>query len=184
MLKIGRRGRKGTCKGQDIVPDTAASPGRPCNGPNPARAYGGAELLRTVLTLKFNRALLCGCLQMMMVGMSRAVMSSARATMQPTLPSFSADTLRVSTTQMTVISVAAREGAVRGCTAHGTLSLTSGWAEAPTAPGQVQHVLPPTPTPKPQERALPEERQPKPRGACMWLSSDPALMCCQAWLHN
>lgn len=78
------------------------------------RRDADAELLGAALTLKFNRALLCGCLQTMMVGMSRAMRSSTRATIQPTLASFSAVTLRVRTTQMTVISVAAREGAIRG----------------------------------------------------------------------
>lgn len=98
------------------LPQPREHPGTSTLGTAPQRATTQAdtELPGAALTLKFNRALLCGCLQTMMVGMSRATRSSTRATIQPTLASFRAFTSRVRTTQITVISVAAREGAVRG----------------------------------------------------------------------
>lgn len=90
---------------------------------------GDNKLPEAALTLKFNRALLCGCLQMMMVGTSRTTTSSATAEIQPTLASFSAFTLRVRTTQMIVIRVAAREEAVS--------VLHSAWLYRPTPPWQL-----------------------------------------------
>lgn len=94
------------------------------------RGWGAnTELLGVALTLKFNRALLCGCLQTTTMGITRATRSSTRVTIQPTLASLSEVTLRVRTTQMTMISAAAREGAVRGLQARGpseNLSLTNG----------------------------------------------------------
>lgn len=108
----------------------------------------GAELLEAALTLKFSRTLLCGCLQTMMVGMSRATRSSTRTKIQVMLASFRAFTLRVSTTQMIVTSTAAREEPITML--HSTWLYrppchpVGCWAEPPPPPGHMQVLRHPT----------------------------------------
>lgn len=97
----------------------------------------GAELLEAALTLKFSRTLLCGCLQMMMVTMSRNTRSTTRPKIQTSLPSFSAFAPTVSTTQMAVTSAAAREEPIT--VLHRPPCRSVGcWTEPPPPRGHIQ----------------------------------------------